>query len=109
MPKKKPKDTEFVTLDQEQYAKLLNGLQEFEEKFYTILAESDRFEIIPIPDHKGRILPDETYSQIKHELARQGIKLLYRISFGNYAVVVNPDSLKRVGLVPDGAVKEFSC
>jgi len=109
MPKRKPRDTEFVTLSQTEYTKLVKGFQEFEEKFYTILAETDKFEIIPIPDHKGRILSEETYSQIKQELASQGIKILYRISHGNYAVVVNPDSLKRVGLVPDGAVKEFCC
>ena len=108
MPKKKPTNDEAVVLSQEEYVKLLQNLHDFEERFYTLIAESDRFEIIPIPDHKGRILTGETYSQIKQELAAQGIKMLYRISQGNHALIINPDSLKRIGIVPEGS-KEFIC
>ena len=109
MPKKKPKNDETVILSQEEYVELIQSLHEFEERFYTILAGSDRFEIIPIPDHKGRIFTEEMLSQIKEDLAAQGIKILYRISHGNHAVIVNPDSLKKVGVIPDGNTKEFSC
>jgi hypothetical protein len=109
MQDKKPGSTEAIMLSQEEYEKLLQGLHDFEEKFYTLIAGTDRFQIVPIPDDKGQIYTGRTLEKIKEDLASQGLKMLYRISHGDYALIVNPDSLRRVGIVPNGTAKEFSC
>lgn len=109
MSNKRPGSTEAVMLSQEEYQTLLQNLHDFEEKFYTLIAGTDRYQIVPIPDDKGQIYTGQTLQKIRDDLEAQGMKMLYMISHGDYALIVNPENLRRVGVVPNGNTKEFSC
>ncbi len=66
-------------LSEEEYAKLMEDLDGFEEKFLEALAGTPKFEVVPTSTENGSVLKDEHYNLIKRECARHGLKIIYSI------------------------------
>lgn len=94
------KDEEVSELSEEQYNQLLEDLDNFDSKFFAILAQSDKFEIVPT-EMEGEFLRREQYALIKTECTRYGAKILYQVGLrdGSY-ILINPETLK-VGYISE--------
>jgi len=93
-------------LTQEQMAQLMVDLDTFQHKFLSILAMSDKFEIVPTADDDGNILSQEQLSLIKRELNRLGLATVYTFNVGTrFTVLMCPskDSKLKIGMVSNGA------
>jgi hypothetical protein len=97
--KKKKKPDE---LTDEQYSKLLEDLDNFDNGFFSALAETDKYEIVPTTMDDGSVLTKEQYALVKTECSRLGLKVLFQIHFRNgSSILVNPKNLK-TGYIHEG-------
>lgn len=80
----------------------------FELAFFEHVAQTDNFEIIPIPGLDGKRIPDEETQLILEEARRNGSKVLYRVSLGNIAVVFD-QATGKTGIMPEDSDLGFSC
>lgn len=88
--RKKPKE-----LTDQQYTKLLEDLDDFDNKFVTILAGTDKYEIIPTVMEDGTRLTKEQYALVKTECSRLGLTPIYQIPLRNGdTILINPENLK---------------
>jgi len=94
-------------LNQEEYKNFVEEL-EFEQNFYKILAGTDKFEIIAIPDPDGTVLAPEHLKMISDQCKKNGIVVLYRVSNGKFAIVYNPTNMK-FAIVPEGDKQGYEC
>jgi len=91
-----------VELTEEEYEKLVNDLDKFEETFLSKLAESDKFEIVSTYNPEGKFYSKEQLTLIKKELLRLGVKILYRIDLNSSVYILfNPQTMK-IGYVTEG-------
>lgn len=81
---------------------------EFEMAFFSYIAESTNFDIVPIPYEDGTYITKEEYFKILEDCKKNGIRLLLRISNGDTAIVLNPLTGK-TGIVPENNASGFSC
>lgn len=99
---KKIKHLEEQPQDQDPYDKLLEDLESFNQKFFILLAGSDKFEIVPTTLEDGRSLNKEQYSLINHECSRLGLKVIYQIDNKNGTTVFISSDSKKVGYMHEG-------
>lgn len=90
-------------ISQDELEKLTLDLQQFEDRFYLALSETDRFEIVSTIDDSGRPLSKEQLSLINQECLRLGVKVIYRIDTDKAVLLVNPKNLK-IGYLTEGAI-----
>ena len=84
-----------VELSEAEYDKLIMDLEEFENGFYSKLAKSDEYEIIPTMTEQGRFLSKEQLALITKECGRLGRKYLYKVDMTNGStLLINPKTLK---------------
>lgn len=87
---------------QQEYDKLLNDLENFNQKFFVILAGTDKYEIVPTTLENGKTLNKEQYSLINHECSRLGLKVIYQITLNDGSTVyISPDG-KKIGYMQEG-------
>ena len=102
MKVKTSKDEQPVDLSEEEYDKLISDLEDFEEKFYRKLADSENYEILPTTAEDGRPLTKEQLSLLTKECHRLGLKYLYKVDLPNGTIIlINPKTLK-IGHISDG-------
>ena len=96
MPKKR--ESKGIELSPEDFAKVLEDLEDFENKSLMYLAQSDRYEIIPTADEEtGKVLSREDLETLKHAVENIGSKILYRIDKPTgETLIVDLDSLKTI-------------
>lgn len=84
---------------------------DFEAAFYKHLAGScDDFQVIPIPDEHGNIPTAKDLEYFNTELKKQGVeRVLYRVSFGKFALVYNAKDLTKIGVIPETELNGFVC
>lgn len=73
---------------------------EFEISFYSTIAKTEAFEIIPIPDDRGYVPTAKELKLIQLECKKMGVGLLYRLHLGKHAIIYNPKDLERIGVMP---------
>lgn len=100
-------DEEYITTDEEVLDEIEDEI-DFERGFYEAVCNTCDFEVVFIPDDKGYILKKEDKLLLETAARQQGIKLLYRISHGNFATVYDPQTGK-VGLMPETNKRGFAC
>lgn len=84
-----------LELTEEEYDKLLIDLESFEEKFYSTLADSKNYEIIPTMTEDGRFLSKEQLSLLVKECHRLGLRYLYKIDLNSsVTLLINPKTMK---------------
>lgn len=81
---------------------------EFELQFYSYIAGTNKFEVLPIPLMDGSYLTAEEKASIIAECGHKKISLVYRVSHGKYATVFCPNT-NRVGIVPEDDPRGFPC
>lgn len=81
---------------------------EFELKFYSYIAGTNKFEVLPIPLLDGTYLTQEEKASIIADCRHKKIALVYRVSHGKFATVFCPDN-NRVGIVPEDDPRGFPC
>lgn len=82
-------------LSEEEYVKLAEDISNFDASFYSTLAGSDRYEVIPTVLEDGSSLNREQYALIKAECVRLGLKIIYQIELADGTIVhINPENLK---------------
>ena len=89
--------------DKEFIDKILDDV-EFETSFYDHIAGQQQYDVIQIDFNPSMITdPKEEFQRkaLEAQCERSDTKVLYRISYGNYAVVVAKGSHEIVGLVPE--------
>lgn len=90
-------------LTENQYSKLLEDLDNFNNKFISEIAGTDKYEIIPTVMEDGSRLTKEQYALARTECSRLGLKVIYQISLRNGdTIFINPENLK-VGYIREGA------
>lgn len=87
-------EDEFAGLSPEQYEKLMEELENFNNSFLSYLAGTANYEVCPTTGPDGRPLTKEHYQLIKKECAKTGAKILYSYEIGNTTVVVNTGNMK---------------
>ena len=96
--------------------KLLNEVT-FERQFYESIAETEDYDVIPVDAHYmtpsyGRDTLER--QALETQCERSGLKVLYRISYGTYAVILckadedNP-SKGRIGIIPESNPDGWPC
>jgi len=107
--KRKGKNSEgFAIIPKNDYNSMLL-LANLETKFYSLIAESEAFEILGSTDDKGKLLFAETIKTIKHELKQQNIKLLYKLSLDTTTIIINSDNCNKIGILSNINPHGFSC
>ena len=87
----------FADLTPEQYEKLMEEIENFNNSFLSHLAGTSNFELVPTENEFGETLTEEHYRLIKKELAKSGAKILYTYSVGsNTSIIVDPKTMKSV-------------
>lgn len=82
-------------LDQEQFEKLVEQLEQFEEESYMYLAGSSDFEIVPTSDGEGNFLTREQFASVRKQLRVMGMSPLYKIDKVNgETMLVEPGSMR---------------
>lgn len=100
MDKTKAKKNE--TLSAEEYDKLLLDLEQFEEKFYKILAQTDKYEILPTTLEDGSLVPRDQLSLLVKECHRLGYTVLYKVDVSAQVIILfNPQTMK-IGYITEG-------
>lgn len=92
-------------LSEEQMAQLVVDLDLLQNKFLTLIACTDKFEIIPTADDDGRILSQEQLALIKREVNRLGLATIWTYDVGKLTLVMSArkDSKLLVGVISNGA------
>ncbi len=101
-----PKTAPIVPIDklsEEQYMKMLADLDTFQESFCAHLAGTAQYEILARVDEKGRLVSEDSYSLIKRECLKQGLKILYHFHNGKNDILFNPDT-KKLAYLTDGEI-----
>lgn len=70
-------------LSQEELEELAIDVAQFSEDAYAYLAGTPDFEICPTSDEEGNFLEEEHYDSVKRQMAKLGLKVLYRIDKPN--------------------------
>ena len=60
---------------------------DFELSLYAHIANSNRFEVLPIPLMDGTYLTQEEKDKLAADCKKRGVTLLYRVSNGSHAVI----------------------
>jgi len=81
---------------------------EFEKIFYSSIAGTEEFEIIPIPCMDGSYLSIEEKQSIAAYAKANNKKLLFRISLGRTAVTFGEDGIV-TGISPEFNAHGFPC
>lgn len=81
-------------LTQEEYEKLLEDIENFNNSYVSHLAGTANYEIVPTEDENGHFLKDEHYKIIKKECAKIGAVLLYTYAIGKNTIVINPRNMR---------------
>lgn len=89
-------------LSEEQFAKLVKDVDDFNDQFFVALAGTDKYEIIPTETEHGRPLTKEQYSLLKHECSRLGLSVIYRMDLPNGTTVYTCIENNRVGYIHEG-------
>ena len=94
-----------MELTEEQIEKTMQENEEFQDKFLQLLANTDRFEVIPTQDEHGNIIPQEQLFFIKKEVKRLGLTTVYAFENGSrFTILMCPREGKlTVGMVSNGA------
>lgn len=102
MAEENEQEVHEIELTEEEYDKLMVDMEEFENNFLRNLANSDKFEIIPTQDERGRFFTKEQLTLIKKECLRLGAKILYKVDLnGSVYILINPETMK-IGYVSEG-------
>lgn len=84
----------------------------FEKEFYKIIANTDQYDVVDIDvSNKNSLKESELLSKLAIEAhcKKNNLKILYRISYGNYAVVLDKDNSEKVGIVPENNSDGWEC
>lgn len=84
----------------------------FERDFYKSIAETEEYDVIPIDASTREPMyarEDLERRAIEAQCERSGLRILYRISYGDYAVVVCKDDVTKVGIVPETNPEGWLC
>lgn len=93
---------ESLEMSEEDYDKLLTDLENFENKFYSTLAESDNYEIVPTSTDEGNYLSREQLTLLTRECHRLGLKYLYKVDISSTVTIfINPQTMK-IGYISEG-------
>ena len=98
-------------MDEEIINKILEEVA-FEKEFYEIVANTKNYDVIPIEavGQSPRYVRDEIERKaIEAQCEQAGMKILYRISYGSYAVVVSKDGEDLIGIVPENNSDGWPC
>lgn len=100
MDKDKNRKSDF--LSPEEYDKLFSDLEQFDDKFYKILAKTEKYEIISTTLEDGTEISKEQLALLTRECRRMGYAILYRIEVnGDNVILFNPKSMK-IGYITEG-------
>ena len=80
----------------------------FEYKFFAAVAETEDFEIIPIPCEDGSYLTEQEKQSIVAFAAANKRRILFRVSLGRIALTFS-DSNKLIGVSPEYNTDGFPC
>lgn len=100
-------DDDTSEMNKEEYKNFVEEL-EFEQNFYSILAGTEKFEVISIPDPDGTVFSEDHLKLIADQCRKHGMAVLYRVSNGKFATIYNPDN-KKFAIVPEGTSNGFEC
>ena len=81
---------------------------QFEMGFYSYIAGSTDYEVLPIGGAEGLLLSEEDFEHIHLKAEQEGIVILYRVCLGETAIIVNPKTDK-IGIVPEYSNDGFPC
>jgi hypothetical protein len=98
-PKKPNKPEE---LSEEQFNKLVEENEQFDDHFFKILAGTDKYEIVPTLTDHGQPLTKEQYSLVKNECSRLGLSVIYRMDLPDGSVVYTSIENNKVGYIHEG-------
>lgn len=97
--------------DNELIDKVLDEVM-FERAFYEEIAETEEYDVLPIDavSREPRYAREEIeHKAIEAQCERSGLKVLYRISYGDYAVVLCKDGGNKIGIVPETNPDGWPC
>lgn len=99
-----PKPLLLKELSEEQYNKLMEDLDLFDNMFFEHLAGTPKFEVCPTSDQEsGLYMTDRDYSMLKSECSKYGLNVLYSIDIGrDVNVIINPLNIKKIGIIKIG-------
>jgi len=84
----------------------------FERQFYQAIADTEEYDVVCF-DALGReplYAKDEIQRRaIEAQCERSNLRVLYRISYGDYAVVVCKDDVTKVGIIPETNPNGWEC
>lgn len=100
-------EDEQSTINKEEYDSFVEEL-EFEQNFYRVIAGTDKFEVVAIPDPDGTVFSPEHLKIISEQCKRHSMSVIYRVSMGKFAVVYCPATLK-FAIVPEGDKSGYEC
>lgn len=81
---------------------------EFEEAFYSAIAGSMSFEVIPIPCNNGSFLSEDDKEAIAAYAKKSEKILLFRVSHGDIALIFGEQG-EKLGVVPEFNAHGFPC
>lgn len=89
----------FADLTPEQYEKLMEEIENFNNSFLCHLAGTQNYELVPTENEFGETLTEEHYRLIKKECAKTGARILYTYTVGNNSsIIIDPKTLKSIML-----------
>jgi hypothetical protein len=80
----------------------------FEHNFFSRLAGSEEYEVIPVGYNQGVAISDEEKVFIALQAKATGKKLLFRVTMGNIAITFGEDS-DVIGISPEFNIHGFPC
>jgi len=86
----------FADLTPEQYTKMMDEIESFNESVFSHLAGTANYEIVPTETEDGHILQEEHYRLIKKECAKIGATIIYSFRVGRDVVYINPKTMQTV-------------
>ena len=86
-------------LSEEEYAKLMEDLDDFENKFLECLAGTHKFEIVPTSTEDGAVLNPKHYTLIKQECRKHGLKIIYSIEVGPKQTTLWCPETMKIGII----------
>lgn len=98
-------------MDSELIDKILDEVS-FERQFYEAIAETDEYDVISFEANTSEPLHVKEEIQrraIETQCERTGMRILYRISYGDYAVVMCKEDGRVIGLIPETNPDGWEC
>lgn len=82
----------------------------FEREFYKCIAGTEDYDVIPY-DAKSMSTESDTLTKqaLEAHAEKNNLKVLYRISYGNYAVIIDKGDPNRIGIVPETTSDGWHC